>query len=88
IVRYIYGLALHICVMVAAMEPTTIQSAVLKGGMLTDEAIRNEALKKVTKKRWNNGEPSMDGNSRNDNKRSRTGRAFAITINPIRKVYN
>ncbi|GKD88559.1 hypothetical protein Tco_1364066 [Tanacetum coccineum] len=30
--------------------------------MLTDEAIRNEALKKNTEKRGNDREPSMDGN--------------------------
>ncbi|GKC32713.1 putative reverse transcriptase domain-containing protein [Tanacetum coccineum] len=41
--------------MVAATEPKTIQSAILKAGMLTDEAIRNGALKKNTKKRGNNG---------------------------------
>ncbi|GJR04199.1 putative reverse transcriptase domain-containing protein [Tanacetum coccineum] len=55
--------------------------------MLTDEAIRNEALKKISKKRENNGEPSRDGNARDDNKRSWTGRAFATTTNPIRKEY-
>ncbi|GKB13006.1 putative reverse transcriptase domain-containing protein [Tanacetum coccineum] len=41
--RYIYGLALQIRTMVATTEPTTIQSVVLKAGMLTDEAIRNGA---------------------------------------------
>ncbi|GJY38600.1 hypothetical protein Tco_0424964 [Tanacetum coccineum] len=46
--RYIYGLAPYICVMVATMEPTTIQSVVLKAGMLTDKAIRNGSLKKNT----------------------------------------
>ncbi|GJW54275.1 putative reverse transcriptase domain-containing protein [Tanacetum coccineum] len=39
--RYVYGLAPHIRGMVAATEPTTIQSVVLKVGVLTDEAIRN-----------------------------------------------
>ncbi|GKD83293.1 reverse transcriptase domain-containing protein, partial [Tanacetum coccineum] len=62
--RYIYGLALQIRTMVAATEPITILSVVLKTGMLTDEAIRNEALKKNAKKRGNNGEPSKDGNVR------------------------
>ncbi|GKD02768.1 hypothetical protein Tco_1177742 [Tanacetum coccineum] len=55
--------------------------------MLTDEAIKNEALKKVTEKRGNNREPSRDRNARNDNKRSRTGRAFATITNPVRKEY-
>ncbi|GKE86727.1 hypothetical protein Tco_1560469, partial [Tanacetum coccineum] len=58
-------------------EPTTIQSAILKAGVLTDEAIRNGSLKKNTKKRGNGGEPSRDGNVKDDKKRSRTGRAFA-----------
>ncbi|GKC96850.1 putative reverse transcriptase domain-containing protein [Tanacetum coccineum] len=73
--------------MVVATEPTTIQSDVLKAGMLTNEEIRSGALKKVTKKRGNNGEPSRDGNARNDNKRSRTGRAFSTTTNPVKKDY-
>ncbi|GJX85976.1 hypothetical protein Tco_0336750 [Tanacetum coccineum] len=80
--RYIYGLAPHIRVMVAATEPTTIQSVVLKAGMLTDEAIRSGSLKNNTENRGNGGEPSRD-----DNKRSRTGRAFASTTNPVRREY-
>ncbi|GKE95675.1 hypothetical protein Tco_1580530, partial [Tanacetum coccineum] len=50
--------------MVAATEPTTIQNAILKAGMLTDEAIRKGAFKKISEKKWNNGEPSRDGNVR------------------------
>nr|GEU92495.1 hypothetical protein [Tanacetum cinerariifolium] len=73
---------------VEATEPTTIQSAVLKAGkMLTDEAIRNGSLRKNTEKKGNGGEPSGDGNVRDDNKRSRTGRAFDSTTNPVRKEY-
>ncbi|GKC98113.1 hypothetical protein Tco_1168388 [Tanacetum coccineum] len=63
------------------MEPTTIQSDVLKAGILTDEAIRNGSLKKSTKKRGNSGEPSRDGNVKDNNKRSRIGRAFDSTTN-------
>ncbi|GJU38110.1 reverse transcriptase domain-containing protein [Tanacetum coccineum] len=85
--RYIYGLAPQIRAMLAATKPTTIQSVVLKPGMLTDEAIRNGSLKKNTKKRGNGGEPSRDGNARDDNKRFRTGRVFAIFANPVRKEY-
>nr|GEY04126.1 hypothetical protein [Tanacetum cinerariifolium] len=73
--------------MVVAMEPTTIQSAILKVGVLTDEAIKNGFLKNNTEKRGNVGEPSRDGNVRDDNKRSRTGRVFATTTNPVRKEY-
>ncbi|GJU65211.1 reverse transcriptase domain-containing protein [Tanacetum coccineum] len=85
--RYIYGLALQIRAMVAAREPTTIQSDVLKAGMLTDEAIRNGSLKKNIEKRGNNGELSRKENVRDDNKRSRTGRVFATITNPVMKEY-
>ncbi|GKE10116.1 reverse transcriptase domain-containing protein [Tanacetum coccineum] len=85
--RYIYGLAPQIRAMVAATEPTTIQSDVQNTGMLTDEVIRNRALKKITEKIRNNGEPSRDRKVRDDNKRPKTGKAFATVINPIRKEY-
>nr|GEY99356.1 putative reverse transcriptase domain-containing protein [Tanacetum cinerariifolium] len=55
--------------------------------MLIDKAIRNGALKKITEKRWNNREPSRDGNVRDNNKRSRTRRAFATITKPGRKEY-
>ncbi|GJS93355.1 putative reverse transcriptase domain-containing protein [Tanacetum coccineum] len=51
-------------------------------GTLTDEAVRNESIKKV-EKRGNVGEPSKDKNGRDDNKRTRTGNAFASIENPI-----
>ncbi|GKB92004.1 putative reverse transcriptase domain-containing protein, partial [Tanacetum coccineum] len=56
--RYVYGLAPQIHGMVAATEPTTIQSVVLKAGVLTDEAIRNGSIKKNPEKRGNGGEPT------------------------------
>ncbi|GKB13632.1 putative reverse transcriptase domain-containing protein [Tanacetum coccineum] len=59
----------------------------LKARMLTDDAIRNGSLKKNTEKRGNGREPSRDRNVRDDNKRSKTGRAFALTTNPVRKEY-
>ncbi|GJU37907.1 hypothetical protein Tco_1186261 [Tanacetum coccineum] len=71
--------------MVAATEPTTIQSAVLKARVLTDEAIRTRSLKRNTKKRGNNGESSKDGNARDDKKRYNTGRAFTTTTYPVRR---
>ncbi|GJY49027.1 putative reverse transcriptase domain-containing protein [Tanacetum coccineum] len=79
--RYVYGLAQHIREMVTTMEPKTIQKAVQISGALTDEAVRNGSIKKVMKK-GNVREPSKDKNSRDDNKRSRTGNAFATTVNP------
>ncbi|GJV12392.1 putative reverse transcriptase domain-containing protein [Tanacetum coccineum] len=79
--RYVYGLAPQIRGMVAATEPKTIQKAVQISGALTDEAVRNGSIKKV-EKRGNIGEPSKDKNGRDDNKRTRTGNAFATTVNP------
>ncbi|GJX21045.1 putative reverse transcriptase domain-containing protein [Tanacetum coccineum] len=43
---------------------------------------RNGSIKKV-EKRGNVGEPSKDKNGRDDNKRTRTGNAFATTINRV-----
>nr|GEX11003.1 putative reverse transcriptase domain-containing protein [Tanacetum cinerariifolium] len=44
---------------------------------------------KNTKKRGNNGELSKDGKFKDDNKRFRTGRAFATTTsNPVKKEYS
>ncbi|GKA02233.1 putative reverse transcriptase domain-containing protein [Tanacetum coccineum] len=80
--RYVYGLAPQIRRMVAATEPKTIQKVVQISGALTDEAVRNRLIKKV-KKRGGVGEPSKDKNGRNDNKRTRTGNAFASTTNPV-----
>ncbi|GJX23434.1 reverse transcriptase domain-containing protein [Tanacetum coccineum] len=85
--RYIYGLAPQIRKMVAATEPSTIQKAMQKAGTLIDEAIRNGSLKKNTEKRGNGGEHSRDRNVKDDNKRSRTGNAFATTANPVRREY-
>nr|GFA69214.1 reverse transcriptase domain-containing protein [Tanacetum cinerariifolium] len=80
--RYVYGLALQICRMVAAMEPTTIQKAMQISGALTDEAVRNGLIKKV-EKRGNARKPSKDRSVRDDNKRTRTGNIFATTVNPV-----
>ncbi|GJT51776.1 putative reverse transcriptase domain-containing protein [Tanacetum coccineum] len=51
-------------------------------GELTDEAVRNGSIKKV-EKRGNVGEPSKDKIGRDDNKRTRTGNAFATTVNVV-----
>ncbi|GJX40817.1 putative reverse transcriptase domain-containing protein [Tanacetum coccineum] len=80
--RYVYGLALQIRMMVAAIEPKTIQKAVQIFGALTDEVVRNGLIKKV-EKRGNMREPSKDKNGRDDNKSTRTGNAFATTANPV-----
>ncbi|GJR83060.1 putative reverse transcriptase domain-containing protein [Tanacetum coccineum] len=48
---------------------------------------RNGSIKKNLEKRVNGGEPSKDRNVRDDNKRTRTGNAFATTENPVRGGY-
>ncbi|GKD57746.1 putative reverse transcriptase domain-containing protein [Tanacetum coccineum] len=73
--------------MVAAMEPSAIQKTMQIAGTLTDEALRNGSIKKNPEKRGNGGEPSKDWNGRDDNKRTRTGNAFATTSNPVRRDY-
>ncbi|GJS86732.1 putative reverse transcriptase domain-containing protein [Tanacetum coccineum] len=83
--RYVYGLALQIRGMVAATDPKTIQKVMQIVGTLTDEVFRNGSIKKNPEKRGNKGEPSKDRNGREDNKRTRTGNAFATTINPVRR---
>ncbi|GKB05288.1 reverse transcriptase domain-containing protein [Tanacetum coccineum] len=80
--RYVYGLALQICGMVAAIEPKTIQKAVQISGALTDEAVRNGSIKKA-EKRGNVEEPSKDKNGRDDNKRTRTGNNFSTVVKPV-----
>ncbi|GJW37488.1 putative reverse transcriptase domain-containing protein [Tanacetum coccineum] len=81
--RYVYGLALQIRRMVVAMEPKTMQKVVQISGALTDEAVKNETIKKV-KKRGNVGEPSKDRNERDDNKRTRTDyRSVPRNVNPV-----
>ncbi|GJZ35969.1 reverse transcriptase domain-containing protein [Tanacetum coccineum] len=44
---------------------------------------RNGSIKKNPKKRGNGGEPRKDRNVRDDNKRTRTGNAFATITNPV-----
>nr|GEY48551.1 hypothetical protein [Tanacetum cinerariifolium] len=78
---YMYGLAPQIRGMVATTEPKTTQKALQILGALTDEAIRNRSINKVEKK-GNIGKPSKDKNGRDDNKRTRTGNAFATIANP------
>ncbi|GJU81517.1 putative reverse transcriptase domain-containing protein [Tanacetum coccineum] len=85
--RYIYGLAPQIRRMVAATEPPTIQSAILKARVLTDEAVRNGSLKRTGERRGDGGESSKEGNVKGDNKRARTGKVFATITNPVRKEY-
>ncbi|GJR93913.1 putative reverse transcriptase domain-containing protein [Tanacetum coccineum] len=51
--------------------------------LVTPESRKIERSIKKVKKRGNVGEPSKDKNGRNDNKRTKTGNAFASTANPV-----
>ncbi|GKD72920.1 hypothetical protein Tco_1331202, partial [Tanacetum coccineum] len=77
--RYIYGLVLEIHEMVRAMEPSTIQSAILKAGGLTDDTVRNGLLKRSSDKRKESGETGKQEDARSNNKRARTGKGFMAT---------
>nr|GFA92701.1 hypothetical protein [Tanacetum cinerariifolium] len=59
----------------------TLKSRMIESA-LTDEAVRNGSIKKI-KKRGNVREPRKDKNGRDDNKRTRTGNAFATTVNHV-----
>nr|GEZ79032.1 putative reverse transcriptase domain-containing protein [Tanacetum cinerariifolium] len=69
-------------VMVAAMEPKTMQKAMQISGALTDEAVRKGSIKKV-KKRRNVREPCKNKNGRDNNKKTRSGNVFATTVSLV-----
>nr|GEX33103.1 hypothetical protein [Tanacetum cinerariifolium] len=62
-------------------ESKRIQWAMKNAGTLIDKAIRNRSIKKNPKKKGNGREPNRDTNARDENKMTRTGNGFAITIN-------
>ncbi|GKF29861.1 putative reverse transcriptase domain-containing protein [Tanacetum coccineum] len=59
--------------------------------LVTPEKVRElkgmDPSKKNPEKRRNRGEPSKDRNVRDNNKRTKTGNAFATTANPVRRGY-
>ncbi|GJT33629.1 reverse transcriptase domain-containing protein [Tanacetum coccineum] len=67
--RYINGLAPQIRGMLRATQPTTIQSAILKAGILTDEAVHCGTLTRSSEKRKEVEETSKQGGSWKDNKK-------------------
>nr|GEU88142.1 ribonuclease H-like domain-containing protein [Tanacetum cinerariifolium] len=62
-----------------------------KGGSYVVELLnphtRNRFIKKNPEQRGNGGEPSKDKNVRDENKRTRTSNAFAITTNPVKREH-
>ncbi|GKF10323.1 hypothetical protein Tco_0048249 [Tanacetum coccineum] len=80
--RYINGLAPQICGMLRATQPTTIQSAILKAGILTDEAVRCGTLTRSSEKRKEVEETSKQGGLWKDNKKAKVGEEFLVTTPP------
>ncbi|GKF09018.1 putative reverse transcriptase domain-containing protein [Tanacetum coccineum] len=65
-----------------ATQPTTIQSAILTAGILTDEAVRCRTLTKGNDKRKEMEESSRQGSTWKYNKKSRTGSGYVATFPP------
>ncbi|GKB83225.1 reverse transcriptase domain-containing protein [Tanacetum coccineum] len=70
---YITGLAPEIRGMLRATQPTTIQNAILRAGILTDEAISCGTLTKGSDKRKGVEESSKTEGFWKDNKKAKTG---------------
>ncbi|GJV54386.1 reverse transcriptase domain-containing protein [Tanacetum coccineum] len=86
--RYIAGLAPKIRGMVKAVQPTTIQSAVLRAGILTDEAISCGTLSKGSEKRKAEDEGAKSGRSWGDEKKAKVGTGFVATAPPRNEYVN
>ncbi|GKA03197.1 putative reverse transcriptase domain-containing protein [Tanacetum coccineum] len=78
--RYINGLAPQICGMLRATQPTTIHSAILMAGILTNEAVRCGTLTKGNDKRKEMEESSKKGSTWKDNKKLKTRKGFVVTV--------
>ncbi|GJV64029.1 putative nucleotidyltransferase, ribonuclease H [Tanacetum coccineum] len=77
--RYIAGLSPEIRGMLWATQPTTIQTAILRARILTDEAVSCGTLTKGSDKRKGVDEPSKTGGFWKDNKKAKTGTGFVAT---------
>ncbi|GKA96266.1 putative reverse transcriptase domain-containing protein, partial [Tanacetum coccineum] len=69
--------------MLRVTQPTTIQNAILRAGILTDEVVSCGTLTKGSDKRKGVEESSKTRGSWKDNKRAKTGTGFVATA-PIR----
>ncbi|GKF69395.1 reverse transcriptase domain-containing protein [Tanacetum coccineum] len=72
--------------MLRATQPTTIQNAILRAGILTDEAVSCGTLTKGSDKRKGVEESSKTGGSWKDNKKAKTGTGFVATT-PTRNEF-
>ncbi|GKA04551.1 putative reverse transcriptase domain-containing protein [Tanacetum coccineum] len=83
--RYTNGLAPQIRGMLQVNQPTTIQSAILKAGILTNEVVRCGTLTKGNDKRKEMEESSKQGSTGKDNKKSKSRSGFVATVPPRNK---
>ncbi|GJV10430.1 reverse transcriptase domain-containing protein [Tanacetum coccineum] len=86
--RYIAGLAPEIRGMLRATQPTTIQNAILKSRIHTDEAISYGTLTKGNDKRKVVEESGKSRGSWKDNKKAKVGTGFVVTAPPRNEVTN
>nr|GEU57428.1 reverse transcriptase domain-containing protein [Tanacetum cinerariifolium] len=68
--------------MLLATQPTMIHSAILKAGILTDEAVRCGTLTMSSEKRKEVEETSKQGDSWKGNKKAKVGKGFVVTAPP------
>ncbi|GJR71326.1 putative reverse transcriptase domain-containing protein [Tanacetum coccineum] len=68
--------------MLRATQPTTIQSSILKAGILTDEAVCCGTLTRSSEKRKEAKETSKQGGSCKDNKKAKVGKGFVAIAPP------
>ncbi|GKA76043.1 putative reverse transcriptase domain-containing protein [Tanacetum coccineum] len=80
--RYVAGLAPEIRGMLKATQPTTIQNAILRAGILTDEAISCGTFLKSNEKRKAVEETGKSGGSWRDKKKAKMGAGFVATTPP------
>ncbi|GJV50133.1 putative reverse transcriptase domain-containing protein [Tanacetum coccineum] len=80
--RYVAGLAPEIRGMLKATQPTTIQNAILRADILTDEAISCGTLSKSNEKRKAVEETGKSGGSWRDKKKAKMGAGFVATAPP------
>ncbi|GKE51069.1 reverse transcriptase domain-containing protein [Tanacetum coccineum] len=86
--RYVAGLAPEIRGMLKATQPTTIQDAILRAGILTDEAISCGTLSKSNEKRKAMEETGKSGGSWRDKKKVKMGAGFVATTPPKNEFVN
>ncbi|GJW83737.1 putative reverse transcriptase domain-containing protein [Tanacetum coccineum] len=86
--RYVAGLAPEIRGMLKATQPITIQNAILRAGILTDEAISYGTLSKSNEKRKAVEEDTKSGGSWRDKKKAKVGAGYVVTTPPKNEFVN